>query len=1488
MSFNPFAGGEILKLSPTTIPQKEILASAQISDEANSAFNETVSISISGALNIERLEKSFSVLISRHEILRATFSRKGDEICLQDRSNFALKVIDLKQESQESQREFIHSLWRNIGLSPMNLEEGPLLFAWAISTADDKWELIISAHHLVIDGWSYGILLTELSQIYTENGEEIGLQSPESYLDFAAELASQQVANLDIDYWKEAFSSPPQPLDLPLDFVRPPYRTFSAKRYDHILPEALTRGLSADAAKLRASLVHYMLAAYITLLHRLSGNDDIVVGLPVAGQLTFEKPNLMGHLVQLLPIRASVHSDMPFSVLVEQVKHQVFEANSHPNFSFGKLVEDMNIDRSRVPLISSIFNIDQPFPELNFGGSPGTIYSVPRVAENFELFVNCTPAPGKLTIEVTYSDKLFQEQSIVNWLNAFARILDQARGAADTSLCAFTLQADVPKVLSQLNDNRTEVHFDSVPKGFMHQVELHPEKTAVYDDQSSLSYASLCSLMEGISETLSERGISRHDIVGICSERNVKMLASAMAIMKIGACYLPLDPDFPEDRLTFMLEDSKAKAIICDASAPQSLKSDNLIVIDAAELVSSEADLQDTPLAKGAAEDLAYIIYTSGSTGKPKGVKVPHRSMVNFLESMATEPGLSSEDTLLAVTTLSFDISVLELFLPLIQGASVRIATKTEASDSALLQALLAEPEVTSMQATPATWRMLLADEWQGKSSLKALCGGEALTLNLASQLTSRVGELWNMYGPTETTVWSTCKLIRPEDTQIDIGHPIANTEIYILDSHQNLLPTSIPGELCIGGYGVTLGYIDRDALTQEKFIQHPLLGKLYRTGDLAKVTHDGRLVHLGRMDNQIKIRGFRVELGDIEAAIEGTQGVAQAAVYLWDKNPDDVRLIACCVPETGINLQSMHLRRALKNQLPAYMIPHSFLVLDTLPKTPNGKIDRKRLPKPEIQASALTSSGVLETNEQKLIASIWQELVKPESTIGKEDNFFEIGGHSLLAMEAIRQIEHKTQVRLSPRDFIADKLEALAEKVTQASSSSESEGIDTLDTHAIRRTSPQQNYVLDKQLADPQSSHFNLPASWILSGELDLDAFVSSLEYVVNRQTALRTVVTLDRQLKLAKPGIAEYFTYQDMRNAMSPKESALADIEKLTKQAIMPLNQLLFKARLYRLSEQSYLFFVLPHQTIFDGWSFDILLTELEHIYQAKTTETASKLDRLEIEYRDFATWQSEHSAKAEDLAFFTQNQLSSSFPNLFGASVHDSPQGSCQRYVDHFSLDQLGLIESFAEAQQLKVFELFFGIYALAVVQEVQGSEAIIGVPVAGRNQVEAIALIGSFVTTLPLHLDLQNGTFTALLKTVDTHLSALLDHQSVCLHELQQHDTSKVIAQKIDNSFGFQDIRNRPSKFAELSLEQVDIDRSQTELPFECWVRINANDFQVVYDFDSSKADASIVDRIRERMQQMLTWVIDGHTDQHITLSNESDTSKSKSLWKRLFT
>ncbi|MEN1927037.1 non-ribosomal peptide synthetase/type I polyketide synthase [Luteimonas qiangzhengi] len=1052
--------------APTTASQQEIWLAGEMGAEGGLAFNLSMSLRMRGRLDLQALRAALKDLVARHDALRSHLSQDGQTLHVLDDAGIDLEVIDLTALDGEARESRLQERKRLAAEQAYALDAGPLFRAELLQLADGENLLLLAAHHVICDGWSWGLLVRELGVLYRRQLGETGdpLPEPASFLDYARNetaRAEEGLDSADEAYWLEIFQTPPPPLDLPADRARPAQRTFASARVDHTIDEALLDAVRSMGASRGASLFATLLAGLsglLSRLSRLSGQSDIVIAIPAAGQPAEGHESLVGHCVNTLPLRFDVDPSKPFPDLVEDSQARLIDAMEHRHCTFGTLLSKLRIarDPSRVPLVNVMFNLEQAYAreQDSFPGLAVEAGHNPRSFEALELFVNAARVGDGLRLECQYNRDLYDEGTVRRWLRAYETLL---RAAVERQTCEFGDLAlvDAVEQAEQAALQPVPVPFDRdrlMHEHFELQCDRSPERIAVSFGASRFSYAELEDRSNRIAHLLRSHGVRRGALVGLAVDRGFDMVASVLGVLKAGAGWVPLDPQFPHDRLAYMAGDANLAALLTTGAhaAVFDLRGRPVLPLDTldAELAAAPSTRIGRDDGAAEAEGVAYVIYTSGSTGLPKGVRVPHRGVSNFLTGMRHEPGMVADDRLLAVTTLSFDIAVLELLLPLSVGAMIVLADRDTAADGAALASLLASSRATVMQGTPSTWWMLLESGWTGAPGFTALCGGEPMPPDLVAQLLPRCGALWNLYGPTETTVWSTIARITPGSEQgdtpdtmpdISIGHPIANTRVWILDPRGGLCPSGVAGEIAIGGEGVTLGYLDRPELTAGRFVAdrfstdlHKGPGLLYLTGDLGRWRADGQLEHHGRLDFQIKIRGHRIEPGEIETLLAARDEVARALVMVREDRPGDQRLVAYVVAATGAGIEHDALRGYLRGQLPAYMVPQHFVVLAALPLLPNGKVDRHALPVPSAQSSQVPHEAARVTDPRVLyLSEVWSRLLGMPA--GPEDNFFDLGGHSMLAVQMANRVERETGVRIKLIRLGAETLAQVAEGLPMA-----------------------------------------------------------------------------------------------------------------------------------------------------------------------------------------------------------------------------------------------------------------------------------------------------------------------------------------------------------------------------------------------------------------------------------------------------------------------
>ena len=1005
---------------PLSLTQRRLWFLEQMAP-GSPVYNINAAIRLTGPMDVAVLERSLDEIVRRHAVFRTAFLLVDGEP-VQAVSSFLklpVDVVDLQHLPEHERQAEATYLAGKEAQRPFDLARAPLLRVGLIRLAPDDHVLLVTMHHMVADGWSLEILYRELSRIYTTfcRNERSPLDElPFQYVDFACwQHQWLQEAALDrhLSYWKEQLKGAPAVLELPTDRPRPAMERFGGGTQRRLLSKSLMTPLEALSREKGATPFMTLLAAFAILLYRYTGQDDLVMGALVANRNRVELEPLIGYFASPLPLRVQLSGNPTMSELLDRVRATALGGYEHQELPFEKLVEELAPERdlSRNPLFQVAFSLQKSAAaSLNLPGVAASPLVIERGTSKFDLTLHLIETDDGARAAVEYNTDLFDAATIERMLGHYHMLLQGIIANPHRRISEFPILTDreEQQIIYRWNDSARDYSEDPCIHQLIEaQVEKSPDAIAVVFEKTQLTYRELNRRANQLARYLRRMGVGAEDAAAVCVERSVTMMVAVLAVLKAGAAYVPLDPAYPRERLSFMLEDSRALVLLTQGNSISGTEHANVVCLDRQEqtiVTESEDDLSSAV----SADNPAYVIYTSGSTGKPKGVQVTHRGLRNVFGSMCERPGMSDRDVFLAVSSLSFDIAALELIFPLTAGARVVIASREATTDGDQLKEVLSQSGATIMQATPATWRLLLDAGWSGDSDLRVQCGGEALSRELARELLGRSSSLWNLYGPTETTIYSTAGRVLPEDDPISIGRPIANTQIHLLDSRLAPVPVGIPGELYIGGDGLARGYVNQPDLTADKFIPNPFSCKggarLYRTGDLARYLSDGRIDWLGRSDHQVKIRGFRIELGEVEAALAQHPEVRGAIVTAFQRG-EDKRLVAYVIPANEKNSSTESLRGFLKARLPDYMVPAMFSFLETFPLTSNGKIDRKALPPPDQRRSDPNGTFVAPcTVTEKLLAKIWAEVLQLDR-VGVHDNFFELGGHSLSAMRLISKI---------------------------------------------------------------------------------------------------------------------------------------------------------------------------------------------------------------------------------------------------------------------------------------------------------------------------------------------------------------------------------------------------------------------------------------------------------------------------------------------------
>lgn len=1010
------------------------------------AYNLPASFRLRGKLNIDALQRAFETIEQRHEILRAGFRTDAGKLVLDLRSSLELNLQPqpLSQYGVDNLEELKHVL-RHEAAKPFDTAKGPLFTARLIQLGQDDHVIFLLIHHLVFDGWSFDIFLKEICSLY--NAYAQGLPNPlpalpVQYPDYAlwqkgwleSDAVKKQLA-----YWTQQLGGELPVLEMPLDKERPAHQAHRAEGINFYFEEDLLQSLEDLGSRQGATLFMVIIGLYALLLHRYSRQDDILVSVPVSARNQMEISGLMGPFINRLVCRFRIKPQRSFAAFLQDVKKTLLDAMDNQDTQFETLVHTLNPprDAARPPLVQTLFSYQDVRNRADqMDGIQRTQVDIERMGVQTDLDVWVKRQVKGMEGGMEFPIELFEKASVEKFGKALVASAKLVSNKPEITLAELTSAFESEQ--QQIAEwNRTEKSFvfnQGILGDWQDAAKQFADQPAVKSRQAEYNYAALESLANRFAHQLQAKGIVSGNRIGLLLERTAELPAIILALWKLGAAYIPLDASYPVERVQNILSRASAQAVIAHESFADLLGDFNHKLISVESLKQQLDSVSDTAISTPTNKDqLAYVIFTSGSTGQPKGVEITHAALHNFLHAAAITPGIKSTDKLLAITTIAFDISLLEIFLPLISGASLVIAEDWQAQDDLALRDLLDNESITLLQATPTTWRMLVSSGWSAPENFRAFCGGEKLSRDLAKDLLDQKIELWNLYGPTEATVWTSAYQVTPavnnQLPSVFLGRPLANTQLHVLDDTGRPLPIGAYGELWISGEGLARGYLGDDAQTQARFTYNRDGVRLYRTGDLARWTGDGLVEFAGRVDNQIKLRGFRIELEEIELQLRQHSSVKDAVVVLQDFGQSDQRLHAFVVYQNDDEPTASELRRHLRQSLPDYMLPQQFTALTELPRLASGKINRKLLAQPVTEVKIGHEFIAASTATEKVLAEVWQNALKRDQ-VSVDSQFFDIGGHSLLALEVILEMEARLGVRFNPQDMWVNTLEQLAAKI--------------------------------------------------------------------------------------------------------------------------------------------------------------------------------------------------------------------------------------------------------------------------------------------------------------------------------------------------------------------------------------------------------------------------------------------------------------------------
>ena len=1325
--------------------QKRLFALNQFS-KSETNYNIPIVMIVEGSLQKNKVEEAFSKLVNRHEAFRTSFELKDGEIM--QRIHKEVKFRMEYKEINGSQEEIIQSQINKF-IKPFDLANAPLLRVKLLKLSEKKYILMLDMHHIISDGTSMSIIMDEFARLYKgESLEEVKVQ----YKDYSAwenKMIASDVMKKQEEYWIKRFSDEIPVLDLPADYPRPSIQNFEGASLSFSVDKQLAEKLKRVSKANGATLYMTLLSAYYVLLSKYSGQEDIIVGSPIAGRSHADLQNTVGMFVNTLAIRNYPEESKNFSKFLQEVKESALGAYGNQDYQFDRLVEKLDIrrDLSRNPLFDVMFVLQNTdTKEIELDNIKIKQYEYESRISKFDITLEAEEKEEEIEFRIEYCTKLFKRETIERMIRHFTNILEIAADNPEIKLAEIDMlsEEEKKKIVIEFNNTKVEYSKDkTIYELFEKQVEKTPDKIAVIFENSKLTYRELNESANSLAAVLRQKNVKPDTIVGIMAERSLEMIIGIMGILKAGGAYLPIDSEYPEDRIKYMLEDSDAKILLTQKR-----------FLNKAEFKGIVLDLNNKELYKGRtdnltkvnkANDLAYIIYTSGSTGKPKGAMIEHYSLVNRLNWMQNKYPIGEEDVILQKTPITFDVSVWELFWWSIQGSRLCLLSPEDHKKPEKIIEAINKNKVTTLHFVPSMLDIFLEyikDEnklYKANTLKKVFASGEALNskqVRLFNNIFKNLQtELFNLYGPTEATVDVTFfNCPKKEDIDdVPIGKPIDNIRIYIVDKNSKLQPIGIAGELCIAGDGLARGYLNRPELTKTKFIENPFESgeRMYRTGDLVRWLPDGNISYLGRIDNQVKIRGFRIELGEIENQLLKNQEIKEAVVLTKQDNQGNKYLCAYISADREITVSE--LRRNLSQRLPDYMIPAYFIQMESFPLMPNGKINRKALPEPTGEINIGIEYAAPRNEMEEKLVRIWSNVLGVEK-VGIDDDFFALGGHSLKAIKMVSIIQKELSVSISVSEVFSNPtVRQLGEYIGKARRSIYS-SIKSVEEKEVYNVSSAQKRLFALNQFSKNEVNYNIPSIMIVDGNLEKNKVEDVFRKLIGRHEAFRTSFEIvdDEIIQKIQQEVSFKMEYEEIDRDV--EEIIQPEAEKFVRPFDLSEAPLL-RVKLIRLNAEKYILMFDMHHIISDGTSMSIIMDEFTRLYKDES------LEDVKVQYKDYSAWENEmmDSEVMKRQEEYWLGKLSDEIPVLDLSA--DYPRPSIQSFEGaslSFSVDkQLAeKLKKLSKANGATLYMTLLSAYYVLLSKYSGQEDIIVGSPIAGRSHADLQSTVGMFVNTLAI--------------------------------------------------------------------------------------------------------------------------------------------------------